>query len=81
MSTDSPARRLAPPFSLARVLHKYAERWEIERVDRGTEWIAVLRETSGDYIRIVGAHDLGGLQYKMDQVEHDEPEGRDPSRH
>lgn len=63
--------------SLAKVLHEYAERWEIERVERGTEWVAVLRETGGDYIRIVGAHDLGGLQYKMDEVERDMPEERE----
>lgn len=68
--------------SLARVLHEYGERWEIERVERSTEWVAVFRETGGDYIRIVGAHDLGGLQYKMDEVERDTPEEREvePSR-
>ncbi|GEM_PF-1242750 len=62
--------------SLARLLHEYAERWEIERVERSTEWVAVLRESGGDYIRIIGAHDLGALRYKMDEVEHDEPEER-----
>lgn len=64
-------------LSLAKVLHDYGERWEIERVERSTEWVAVLRETGGDYIRIVGAHDLGGLQYKMDEVERDVPEERE----
>jgi hypothetical protein len=59
--------------SLARLLNDYAERWEIERVERSTEWVAVLRDTSGDYIRIIGAHDLGALRYKIDEAEHDEP--------
>jgi hypothetical protein len=63
--------------SLARLLHDYAERWEIERVERGTEWVAVLRDTTGDYIRIIGAHDLGALRYKMDEAERDEPGERD----
>jgi hypothetical protein len=63
--------------SLARLLHDYAERWEIERVERGTEWVAVLRDTTGDYIRIIGAHDLGALRYKMNEAENDEPEERD----
>jgi hypothetical protein len=60
--------------SLAKVLSDYGERWEIEKVNRGTEWIGVLRETSGDYIRIVGAHNLDGLRYRMDLVEREEPE-------
>jgi hypothetical protein len=63
--------------SLARLLHEYTERWEIERVERGTEWVAVLRDTTGDYIRIIGAHDLGALRYKMDEADRDEPEERD----
>ena len=79
MNPNARARPLASPFSLAKLLHHYADRWEIERVERGTEWVAVHRETSGDYIRIVGAHDLGALQYKMDQVERDDPEERDTS--
>ncbi|MGO9082864.1 MAG: hypothetical protein ACLQDY_28195 [Streptosporangiaceae bacterium] len=68
-----------PPLnhSLARLLHEYGERWEIERVERSTEWVAVLRETAGNYIRIVGAHDIGALRYKMDEVERDKPEERE----
>lgn len=77
MNTNPAITPLASPFSLARLLHHYADRWGIERVERGTEWVAVLRETSGDYIRIFGAHDLDALKYKMDQVERDEPEERD----
>lgn len=65
--------------SLARVFSDYGERWEIEKVNRGTEWIGVLRETSGDYIRIVGANDLDGLRYRMDLVEREEPEEGEPS--
>ena len=77
-SVPSPRTPAMPrTHSLARLLHEYAERWEVERVERGTEWVAVLRETSGDYIRIVGAHDLGALRYKMDEAEHDEPQERD----
>ncbi len=62
--------------SLAKLFREYGERWEIERVERGTEWVAVQRETSGDYIRVVGGRDLGALRYKMDQDERDEPEER-----
>jgi hypothetical protein len=42
-----------------------------------SHWVAVLRETGGDYIRIIGAHDLGTLRDKMDEAENDEPEERD----
>jgi hypothetical protein len=79
-TNDEAGARRAPALprnpSLARLLHEYSDRWEIERVERNTEWVAVLRDTGGDYIRIVGAHDLGALRYKMDEVERDEPQER-----
>ncbi len=65
--------------SLARLFRDYGERWEIEKVQRGTEWIAVQRDTNGDYIRILGARDLSGLRYHINQAERDEPEEREPS--
>lgn len=77
MTTETPPRRPAAPRrppGLAETLRQYGERWEIEHMDHRSEWIAVLRETEGDYIRIVGANTLGDLHYKMDQVERDEPE-------
>jgi hypothetical protein len=67
---------MPPNFSLARLLREFGERWEIERVERSTEWVAVLRETGGDYIRIIGAHDLGALRYRMSEAEREEPEER-----
>jgi hypothetical protein len=72
--------RLSTPgdTSLAKLYCDYGERWEIEKVTRGTEWIGVLREATGDYIRIVGAHDLDALRYRMDQIEREEPEEREP---
>jgi len=69
---------MPPNFSLARLLREFGERWEIERVERSTEWVDVLSETGGDYIRIVGAHDLGALRYRMSEVEREEPEERGP---
>lgn len=84
MTTETPPRRPAAPYrppGLAETLRQYGERWEIEHMDHRSEWIAVLRETGGDYIRIVGANNLGDLHYKMNQVERDDPEERDaPSR-
>jgi hypothetical protein len=74
---QQPGPMLPRQTSLAQLLHEYSQRWEVERVDRGTEWVAVLRETSGNYMRIVGARDLDALRYKMDQVERDEPEERE----
>ena len=58
--------------SLAKLFHEYGERWEIERVERGTEWVACRRD--GEFIDIIGARDLGALRYKMDQAERPEPE-------
>jgi len=80
---EPPQRRLPampPVVSLARTLHEYGERWEIERVDRNSEWIAVYRETGGGYIQVVSARDLDALRYRMDQVECAEPEERETGR-
>jgi len=62
---------LLASFSLARLLHDYGDRWEIERVERNTEWVAVPRQGDTGYIRIVGGRDLAALRYNMDQVERD----------
>jgi hypothetical protein len=69
---------LVAAFSLARLIHDKGARWEIERVDRSTQWVAVLRESGSDggYVRIVGGHDLGALRFKMDEVERDEAQER-----
>jgi hypothetical protein len=64
--------------SLAKVFRDFGDRWEIEKVQRGTEWIAVQRETSGDYVRVVSAHDLHALRYRMNEVERELPEEREP---
>ena len=58
--------------SLAKLFREYGGRWEIERVERGTEWVACRRD--GEFIDIIGARDLGALRYKMDQAERPEPE-------
>ncbi len=63
---------LVAAFSLARLVHDKGQRWEIERVERSTVWVAVLRESGGGYIRIVGGHDLGSLRFRMDEVERDQ---------
>jgi len=61
--------------SLARLLHDYADRWEIERIERGAEWVAVLRG-SQPVIHIIGARDLGALRYRMEEAEREEAEER-----
>jgi hypothetical protein len=62
---------LRRPPGLAETVHEYGQRWEIEHMDHRIEWVAVQRETSGDYICIVGANNLGDLQHKMKQIERD----------
>jgi len=63
--------------SLAKLVSDHGERWEIEKVQRGTEWVAVQRESGGDYVRIVAGHDLGSLRYRIEEAERDEPEERE----
>lgn len=65
--------------SLAKLFRDFGNRWEIEKVQRGTEWIAVQRDTGSDYIRVVAAHDLHGLRYHMNEAEREEPEEREPT--
>jgi len=74
-----PARTAALPrnASLARLFRDYSDRWEIERVERGTEWVAVLRG-SEPMILIIGARDLSALRYRMEVAEREEAERREP---
>ncbi|HXP19173.1 MAG TPA: hypothetical protein VN840_05955 [Streptosporangiaceae bacterium] len=58
--------------SLARLFREYGDRWAIERVDRGTEWVAVRRD--GELIDIIGARDLGALRYRIEAAEREEAE-------
>jgi hypothetical protein len=64
--------------SLAKLLREHADRWEIERVERGTEWVAVLRD-SKPVILIIGARDLAALRYRMEEAEREEAAEREPN--
>ena len=60
------------------MFREFGDRWEIEKVQRRTEWVAVQRETGGDYVRVVAAHDLHALRDRMTEVDRDLPEEREP---
>ena len=62
--------------SLAKLFREYGQRWEIERVERGTEWVACRRD--GEIIDIIGARDLGALRYRMEEAEREEAGEREP---
>ncbi len=64
--------------SLARLYREYGERWDIEQIPPGTKWVAVLRESGGDYVRVVAAHDVHALRFRMQEAEQDEPEEGEP---
>ncbi len=53
--------------SLAKLYRDFGDRWEIEQLPRGTQWIAVLRESGGDYVRMVAAHDVHALRFRADR--------------
>ncbi len=63
--------------SLAKLFRDFGDRWDVEKIPTGTQWVAVLRESGGDYIRIVAAHDIGALRYRMNEAEREEPEERE----
>jgi hypothetical protein len=65
------------PPSLAKLYRDFGNDWEIEPVPPGAKWIAVQRESGGDYVRILTAHDVNALRLRLDAAEHDEPEERD----
>jgi len=54
--------------SLAKLFRDSGERREIERVERGAEWVAVLRG-SEPVICIIGARDLAALRYRMEATD------------
>ena len=56
--------------SLAKLFRDFGQRWEIERVERGAEWVACRR--NGSFVDIIGARDLGALRYRMDEAEREE---------
>ena len=53
--------------SLARLIKDFGSRWVIEHTGAGTAWVAV--RCDGDDICILGAHDIGGLRYRIEQTE------------
>ncbi len=63
--------------SLAKLYRDFGAHWEIEPVPPGAKWIAVLRESGGDYVRIVAAHDVHALRFRINEAERDEPQERE----
>jgi len=72
-----PAAALPRNPSLARLFRDFAERWEIERVERGSEWVAVQRG-SEPIILIIGARDLAALRYRMEAAEREDAAEAEP---
>jgi hypothetical protein len=66
------------PPSLAKLYRDFGNDWEIEPVPPGAKWIAVLRESGGDYVRIVTAHDVDALRLRIGYAQREEPEEREP---
>ena len=58
--------------SLARLIKDHGGTWTIEHTGAGTAWVAVRRD--GDDLRIIGAHDIGGLRYHIERVEKEDAE-------
>ena len=71
------SRQAASNQSVAGLYREFGDGWEIEPIPPGTKWIAVQRETTGDYIRIVLAHEMGTLRFRMNEAEQEEPEERE----
>ena len=62
--------------SLARLFRDHGQRWEIEKITRGSEWVAVRRDDGGAF-HILSAHDLGALRHHIEASEREGAGGRD----
>jgi hypothetical protein len=56
--------------NLARLIKDHGDRWVFEHTGASTAWVAVHRD--GDDVRIVGAHDVGGLRYRIERAEQED---------
>ena len=84
MTNSNPERRpirgsaaRANDNSLAKTYREFGDRWEIEQIPPGTRWMAIHRESGGDYIRFVLANDVPGLRFRMTEIDRETPEERD----
>jgi hypothetical protein len=57
--------------SLAGLIRDYGDRWVIEKIERGAEWVACQRDDTG-FIVIISARDLGGLRYKLGEAKRED---------
>ena len=75
---------MRPNPSFAKMYREFGDRWDIEPIPPGTKWVAVDRESCGDLTRLVFAHEVGALRYRMTEAEKEEPEepesGTSPAR-
>lgn len=63
---------------LAEITRDFAQGWQIESIPPGTEWAAIDRTTSGDYIRLIPARNLHALRCRLAQAELSQP--REPGQ-
>jgi hypothetical protein len=59
--------------SLAALFREFGRRWEIEKIERGCEWVACTRD--GGTIQVIAARDIAALRYHLETAER----GGDPS--
>lgn len=65
--------------SLARLFRDHGQRWEIEKIARGNEWVAVRHDDDGTF-HILSANDLGALRYHIEAAERESAGGSDDQR-
>jgi len=55
---------------LARLIKDHGGMWVREHTGPGEAWVAIRRD--GEDIRILDAHDVGGLRHQIEQTERDD---------
>jgi len=53
--------------SLAALFRDHGQRWEIERLEPGSQWVACTRD--GQAVQIIAARDIAGLRYHIEAAE------------
>ena len=71
MSEHQDAAGCADSGELVGLFRDYGHRWEIERLDPGSAWVAVTR--NGAFVQVIAAHDLDELRAELQKAEAEGP--------
>ena len=60
------------------LLGDYGDRWEIEELDPGSAWVAVIRR--GSFVHVLAAHDLDDLRAKLQKADAEDTQRKEADK-